>query len=82
MTRLRRRRHDLARSGAWRGRQARGDDLAVGVRIDGRMEKLIERSGIDSCHRIAAADQAFVASSTAIERRLAVRLPARSCNIH
>ena len=36
---------------AGRGRQAGGEDLALGFGIDGRMQQLIERRGIDARHR-------------------------------
>ncbi len=52
--------HDLAGRGAGRGRQAGGDHLARGRRIDGRMEELVERAGIDPGDRLLARDQAFV----------------------
>ena len=40
--------HDLARRRAGRGRQAGGDDLALGLRIDRRMQELVERRRIDA----------------------------------
>ena len=36
------REHDAPRGGARRGRQATGDDLALGLRIEGRVQKLVE----------------------------------------
>ncbi len=55
-----RREHDLARGGAGRGRQAGGDHLAVGARIDGRMQQLVERERLDAQHRLFLADQPFM----------------------
>ena len=46
------REHDLAAGGARRRRQAGGDDLAFRFGIDGRMQKLVERGGIDAGHRL------------------------------
>ena len=54
-----RREHDLARGRARRRRQAGGDHVALGVGIDGRVQQLVERSGIDPRHRIVLADQPF-----------------------
>ena len=54
------REHDLAAGGAGRGRQALGDHLAVGVRIDGRVQQLVERGRIDTRHRFVLSDQALV----------------------
>ena len=55
--RLLRGEHDLAAGGARRSRQAGGDDVALGVGIDGRMQQLIEAGGIDARHRLVPADQ-------------------------
>ena len=52
--------HDFAGSGARRGRQAGGDDVALGGGIDGRMQQLIERRRIDPRHRVLFGDQAFI----------------------
>ena len=52
--------HDFAGGGARRGRQAGGDDIALGVGIDGRMQQLVERSRIDPRHRVLPGDQAFI----------------------
>ena len=38
------REHDFAGRRAGRGRQAGGDDLALGIGIDGRMQQLVERA--------------------------------------
>ena len=47
--------HDLARRSARRRRQAGGDDLALRLRVDGRMQQLIERARIDAHHRFVFA---------------------------
>jgi len=52
--------HDLAAGGAGRSGQAGRHDLAFGLRIDGRMQQLVERGGLDAQHGVAARDQAFV----------------------
>ena len=49
--------HDLAAGRARRGRQAGGDNVALGVGIDGRMQQLIEAGGIDAGDRLVPADQ-------------------------
>jgi hypothetical protein len=54
------REHDFAAGRTRRGRQAGGDHAAVRARIDGRMQKLIERQWIDAQHRFVLSDQAFV----------------------
>ena len=51
---------DLAAGGAGRGGKAVGDDLALGVRIERRMQQLIERAGIDARHRLVVGDQTFL----------------------
>ena len=51
------REHDLAAGGARRGRQAGRDHLALGFGIDGRVQELVERGGIDARHRLLLADQ-------------------------
>jgi hypothetical protein len=53
------REHDLARGRARRGRQSGGDHLARGTGIDGRMQQLVERAGIDPRHRLLLRDQSF-----------------------
>ena len=50
---------DLAARRPGRGRQARRENLAFGFRIDGRMQQLIERGGIDAADRLRARDEAF-----------------------
>ncbi len=52
--------HDLAGGRAGRRRQPRRDHVARGVGIDGRMQELIERRGIDARHRFLLRDQAFI----------------------
>ena len=47
--------HDLAAGGAGRGRQAGRENLALGFRIDGRMQQLIERGRVDAGDRLAPA---------------------------
>ena len=51
------REHDLAGGSAGRRRQAGGDDLALGVGIDGRMQQLVERGRIDARDRFLLGDQ-------------------------
>ena len=55
-----RREHDLAGSRARRSRQAGGDDLALGFRIDGRMQQLVERGRLDAADGFFLADQSFI----------------------
>ena len=38
--------------GAGRGRQAGREDLALGLRIDGRMQQLVERCRLDASDRL------------------------------
>ena len=52
--------HDLAGGRARRGRQAGGDHLARGAGIDGRMQELVERAGVDPRHRLRPRDQSLV----------------------
>src|SRR6516165_5571744 len=52
--------HDLAGRGAWRCRKPGGDDLALGIGIDGAMQELVERARIDAGDRLLAGDQTFV----------------------
>ena len=47
--------HDLAGGRARRGRQAGRDHVALGLRIDGRMQQLVERAGLDPRHRLVSA---------------------------
>ncbi len=42
------REHDLARGGTRRGRQAGADDLLVGLGVEHRVQKLVERGGVDA----------------------------------
>ena len=51
--------HDLARGSAWRCRQARGEDVALGVGIEGRVQELVKLGRIDPHHRFIGRDQAF-----------------------
>ena len=44
--------HDLAGGRARRRRQAVGDHVALGLGIDGRMQQLVERAGLDPRHRL------------------------------
>jgi hypothetical protein len=37
-----------------------GDDVALGLRVDGRVQQLVERGRIDAQHRLLARDQAFL----------------------
>ena len=50
---------DGAGGRARRGREALADHLALGLGIERRMEKLVERGRIDAADRVLAADQAF-----------------------
>ena len=52
--------HDLAARRARRGRQPGGDDLPLGLRVDGGMEELVEGSGIDPRNGLVAGDQPVV----------------------
>ena len=54
------REHDFAGGRARRGRQAGGDDVALGRGIDGRMQQLIERGRVDARHRVLFRDHAFI----------------------
>ena len=47
--------HDLAGRRARRGRQALGDDLALGLGVERRVQQLVERGGIDAQDRLLAA---------------------------
>src|SRR6185295_20346865 len=49
--------HELACSGPRRGRQAFGEDFALGVGVECRMEQLIELRGVDACDPLLAGDQ-------------------------
>ena len=53
------REHDFPRCRAGRGRQPAGDQLALGLRINRRMQQLIQRQRINPHHRIGLADDAF-----------------------
>ena len=53
------REHDLAGRRAGRGRQAGADDVAFRLGIDGRVQQLVERGGIDADDRLLARDQPF-----------------------
>ena len=65
------REHDLAGGCARRRRQAGRDHLALGLWIDGRMQKLFEPGGIDARHRFLAGDHAFAGElDRDLERRL------------
>ena len=55
-----RREHDLARGGTRRRRQAGGDDIARRGGIDGRVQQLVERGGIDARHRVVLRDHALI----------------------
>src|SRR5262249_58182388 len=44
----------------WRGGQAGGDDFSFCFRIDVRMQKLVERGGIDAFDRLFLVDQFFL----------------------
>ncbi len=76
--------HDLAGGGARRGRQADADHLALGVRIDGRMQKLVERGGVDARDGLLLRDQLLrpPCRRRSCSAALAVRLPERVCSIH
>ena len=52
--------HDFAGGSTRRRRQAGGDHVAGRGGIDGRMQQLIERSGIDPRHRVLFGDHAFI----------------------
>ena len=52
--------HDLARGGAGRGRQPGGEHVPFGGRVDGRVQQLVERRGIDPRHRLFVGDQPLV----------------------
>ena len=54
------REHDFAGGSTRRSRQAGRDDVALGAGIDGRMQQLVERGGIDPRHRFLLRDQAFI----------------------
>ena len=58
--RLIRREDDLAAGCARRGRQAGREDLALRLRIDGRVQELIEGRGIDAGDRLFLRDQALI----------------------
>ena len=51
--------HELARGGAGGGRQTLADDELRRLRIEHRMEKLIELGGIDAEHRLLLGHQTF-----------------------
>ena len=53
------REHDLARRRAGRGGQAGGEDVPLRLRIDRRVQELVERRGIDALHRLVCGDQAL-----------------------
>ena len=48
--------HDLAGGGPGRGRQAGGDDMTDGVRVQGRMQQLVEGGRIDPADGLVATD--------------------------
>ena len=48
---------DLAGGRAGRRRQARGDHLAIGRRVDGRVQQLVQAGGLDPHHRLFPTDQ-------------------------
>src|SRR3546814_3610287 len=52
--------HDLARGGARRGRQAARDHLALGFGVERRMQKLVERVGIEAADRLGLGDEPLV----------------------
>ena len=60
LLRLFRREHDLAGGRARRRRQAGGDHVALGGRIDGRMQQLVERRRIDARDRFLPRDHALI----------------------
>ena len=51
--------HDLARGRARRGRQAGRERVPLGRRVDGRVQQLVERAGIDAQHGLLGRDQPF-----------------------
>ena len=51
--------HDLADGGTGRGRQAGGDDLALGIRVDGRVQELVESARLNALDRLFLRDQAL-----------------------
>ena len=53
------REHDLAGGRTRRGRQAGADDVALGLRVDGRVQQLVERGRVDAGDRLLARDQAL-----------------------
>jgi hypothetical protein len=76
------REHDLAGGGPRRGGQAAADDVALRLRVDGRVEQLVERGRVDAGTASSREIRPSPAMSTAILRAaLAVRLPERVCSI-
>ena len=69
--------HDLAGCRAGRSRQAGRDDLARRVRIDSRVQELVERCRVDARHRLVLADQALASHLDGdLQRRLGGALAA------
>ena len=65
------REHDLSRCRAGRGGQPGRDDVALGIGIDGRMQKLVERGGVDAGDRLLAGDEPLARKlDRDLERRL------------